>query len=110
MSATNAAAGTAITLHDEADRVTSAADTWAFLARARTAGARVPGIAMPKGGHVMIRDARQWQRFTAEAAAALLGLAPFPEAPADSAEVFAGLAALETASDRRTRPQAAIAL
>ncbi|SEB85455.1 Alpha/beta hydrolase family protein [Streptomyces sp. TLI_105] len=80
---------TVVALHDEADRVTSAADTWAFLARARTAGARVAGIAMPRGGHAMIRDARQWHRFTAGAAAALLGLAPFPEAPTDSAEVFA---------------------
>ncbi|MFF2569424.1 alpha/beta fold hydrolase [Streptomyces sp. NPDC058084] len=80
---------TVVALHDEADRVTSAADTWAFLTRARTAGARVAGIAMPRGGHAMMRDARQWHRFTAEAAAALLGLAPFPGAPTDSTEVFA---------------------
>ncbi|WP_190161077.1 hypothetical protein [Streptomyces litmocidini] len=81
---------TVVALHDEADRVASAADTWAFLAHARAAGARVPGIAMPGGGHVVIRGARPRQRFTAEAVAALLGLAPFPGAPADGAEVFAG--------------------
>ncbi|WP_430625743.1 alpha/beta fold hydrolase [Streptomyces sp. NBC_01264] len=64
---------TVIALHDEADRVTSAADTWACLTRARSAGALVQGIRMPHGGHSMIRDARRWHRVMAEAVGAILG-------------------------------------
>ncbi|MFD5144024.1 alpha/beta fold hydrolase [Streptomyces sp. NPDC058401] len=63
---------TVIALHDEADRVTSAADTWSHLTHAQAAGARVLGIAMPRGGHSMIRDARRWHRITAEATRAVL--------------------------------------
>ncbi|MEV7617136.1 alpha/beta fold hydrolase [Streptomyces sp. NPDC089799] len=69
---------TVIALHDEADRVTSAADTWAQLVRAHGAGARVAGISMPGGGHTMVHDAGRWHRLTADATAALLGLAAFP--------------------------------
>ncbi|MFI5864973.1 alpha/beta fold hydrolase [Streptomyces sp. NPDC051546] len=72
---------TVIALHDEADRVTSAAGTWSHLTRAQSAGAGVLGIAMPRGGHSMIRDARRWHRITAEAARAVL---------ADSALASAG--------------------
>lgn len=68
-----------VALHDERDRVTRAADTWAYLARAREAEARVRGVRMPRGGHAMIGDAGLWHRITAGAAAALLGLAPFPD-------------------------------
>ncbi|MEU3778054.1 alpha/beta hydrolase [Streptomyces sp. NPDC032472] len=67
-----------IALHDEADRVTRAVDTWSYLARADAAGARVLGIAMPHGGHAMLRTARDWHRLTAAFAAAMFGLAPFP--------------------------------
>ncbi|WP_063898588.1 alpha/beta fold hydrolase [Streptomyces sp. IMTB 1903] len=70
-----------VALHDEHDRVTRAADTWAYLARARAAEARVHAIRMPRGGHAMIGDAGLWHRITAGAAAALLGLAPFPDGP-----------------------------
>ncbi|MFE4633558.1 alpha/beta fold hydrolase [Streptomyces sp. NPDC056773] len=63
---------TVIALHDEADRVTAAADTWAYLTRAQSAGARVLGIGMPRGGHSMIRDARRWHRITADATRAVL--------------------------------------
>ncbi|MFB7179914.1 alpha/beta fold hydrolase [Streptomyces sp. NPDC056257] len=69
---------TVVALHDETDRVTRAADTWAFLTRAHAAGARVMGIRMPAGGHAMIRRAGQWHRVTAGATAALLGTAPCP--------------------------------
>ncbi|MFJ3586751.1 alpha/beta fold hydrolase [Streptomyces sp. NPDC090127] len=69
---------TVVALHDEDDRVTSAADTWSYLGRARQAGARTSGIAMPAGGHTMIRDARRWHRLTAEATVALLGSALCP--------------------------------
>ncbi|MFJ9766291.1 alpha/beta fold hydrolase [Streptomyces erythrochromogenes] len=75
-----------VALHDEHDRVTRAADTWAYLARARRAEARVRGIRMPRGGHAMIGDAGMWHRIAAGAAAALLGLAPFPGGLQDSAD------------------------
>ncbi|MFI9065598.1 alpha/beta hydrolase [Streptomyces sp. NPDC053429] len=65
-------------LHDEADRITSATDTWNYLARAHAAGAHVRGIRMPRGDHAMIRDARLWHRLTTACAAAVLGLAPSP--------------------------------
>ncbi|WP_435886104.1 alpha/beta hydrolase [Streptomyces erythrochromogenes] len=68
-----------VALHDEHDRVTRAADTWTYLARARKAEARVRGVRMPRGGHAMIGDAGVWHRIAAGAAAALLGLAPFPD-------------------------------
>ncbi|MFE5677437.1 alpha/beta hydrolase [Streptomyces erythrochromogenes] len=68
-----------VALHDEHDRVTRAADTWAYLARARKAEARVRGVRMPRGGHAMIGDAGVWHRIAGGAAAALLGLAPFPD-------------------------------
>ncbi|MGW1776317.1 alpha/beta fold hydrolase [Streptomyces sp. NPDC002104] len=67
---------TVIALHDEADRVTAAADTWACLTRARSAGARVEGIRMPRGGHSMLRDAGRWHRVTVEAVDAVLGNGP----------------------------------
>ncbi|MEU2117004.1 alpha/beta hydrolase [Streptomyces sp. NPDC016459] len=70
-------------LHDEADRVTSAKDTWSYLTRAQSAGARVMGLRMPHGGHTMIRHARHWHRVTAETTAALLGLAPLPSVLAE---------------------------
>ncbi|MFC6981959.1 alpha/beta hydrolase [Streptomyces cirratus] len=70
---------TVIALHDEADTVTSAADTWAYVTRAHADGARVAGIRMPGGRHSMIGSARLWHRITAETAAALLGLASFPD-------------------------------
>ncbi|MFJ6793761.1 alpha/beta fold hydrolase [Streptomyces sp. NPDC091268] len=69
---------TVMALHDEADRVTSAADTWNHLGRARAAGARVRGIRMPRGGHAMVPDARLWHRLTTVCAATVLGLAPPP--------------------------------
>ncbi|MFF7295802.1 alpha/beta fold hydrolase [Streptomyces sp. NPDC008265] len=74
---------TVVALHDEADRVTRAADTWACLTRAHAAGARVVGIRMPAGGHAMIRRAGLWHRITAGATAALLGTAPCPSLTGD---------------------------
>ncbi|MFI0990813.1 alpha/beta fold hydrolase [Streptomyces exfoliatus] len=71
-------------LHDEADRVTSAQDTWSYLTRAQRAGARVTGLRMPHGGHTMIRHACHWHRITADTTAALLGLAPLPGLLANS--------------------------
>ncbi|MFD9727180.1 alpha/beta fold hydrolase [Streptomyces sp. NPDC059072] len=69
---------TIVALHDEADRITSATNTWHYLARADAAGARVRGIRMPHGRHAMIRDARLWHRLTTTFTAAVLGLTPPP--------------------------------
>ncbi|MFK0211477.1 alpha/beta fold hydrolase [Streptomyces sp. NPDC090298] len=59
-------------LHDEADRVTSARQSWEFVRRARAAGADAAGIPMPAGGHAMLRGADLWHRRAAELTAALL--------------------------------------
>uniref|UniRef100_A0AAU2JL67 Alpha/beta fold hydrolase n=1 Tax=Streptomyces sp. NBC_00049 TaxID=2903617 RepID=A0AAU2JL67_9ACTN len=59
-------------LHDEADRVTSAAESWQFVRRARLAGADATAVPMPSGGHAMLRGAGAWHRRTAALAAALL--------------------------------------
>ncbi|GAA2242443.1 hypothetical protein GCM10010232_31830 [Streptomyces amakusaensis] len=67
-----------IALHDPADRVTAADDTWAYLARAAEEGAHTLGIRMPRGGHTMLRDARSWHRITVSLTLGLLGLAPLP--------------------------------
>ncbi|WP_405014641.1 alpha/beta fold hydrolase [Kitasatospora sp. NBC_01539] len=68
-------------LHDERDRVTDARATWVFGARAAGAGARVRAVAMPRGGHTMLRDARRWHRLTAEFAVAILDGRPLPSPP-----------------------------
>ncbi|MET8968019.1 alpha/beta fold hydrolase [Streptomyces hydrogenans] len=68
-------------LHDEADRVTSARETWAFVRRAGAAGARAEGIAMRRGGHAMLRGAGDWQRRTTELVVALLAAPPPDGAP-----------------------------
>ncbi|MEU9027195.1 alpha/beta fold hydrolase [Streptomyces sp. NPDC048383] len=67
-----------VLLHDEADRVTRAEDTWAYLRRARARGTPAEGIAMPYGSHAMLRDARTWHRTATAAALALLDLGPMP--------------------------------
>ncbi|MFE9931908.1 alpha/beta fold hydrolase [Streptomyces sp. NPDC005533] len=69
---------TVMALHDETDRITSAADTWNYLGRARAAGARVRGIRMHRGRHAMLRDAGLWHRLTTACAATVLGWAPPP--------------------------------
>ncbi|MGW8887458.1 alpha/beta hydrolase family protein [Streptomyces sp. NPDC055749] len=65
-----------VVLHDEQDRVTDAHDSWDFVGRARDAGAQACGIAMPTGGHTMLRDAATWHRLTAYLAAGVLGTGP----------------------------------
>ncbi|MFJ7244406.1 alpha/beta fold hydrolase [Kitasatospora sp. NPDC098652] len=62
----------AVFLHDEDDTVTSAQQTWAFARRARTAGAEVQTVAMPAGGHAMLRGAHRWHRLAADYTAAIL--------------------------------------
>ncbi|WP_327071102.1 alpha/beta hydrolase [Kitasatospora sp. NBC_01302] len=66
----------AVFLHDEADRVTSAAQTWDFARRAATAGADVQCVPMPGGGHAMLRGARHWQALAADHAAVVLAWPP----------------------------------
>ncbi|MFF9011955.1 alpha/beta fold hydrolase [Streptomyces sp. NPDC014870] len=63
-------------LHDEADRVTSAAESWEFVRRARAGGSEATGTAMPRGGHAMLRGAADWQRRTTELVAELLDTPP----------------------------------
>ncbi|MFF0484616.1 alpha/beta hydrolase [Streptomyces sp. NPDC004435] len=63
-------------LHDEADRVTTAGDSWAFVRRAREAGADATGIPMPSGGHAMLRAAGLWHRRAAELALETLASTP----------------------------------
>ncbi|MBT2526840.1 alpha/beta fold hydrolase [Streptomyces sp. ISL-99] len=67
-----------IVLHDEQDRVTDAQDSWDFVRRARSAGANACAIAMPRGGHAMLRDAGTWHRLTAALTAGILGVLPLP--------------------------------
>ncbi|WP_199809204.1 alpha/beta fold hydrolase [Streptomyces sp. NRRL S-244] len=69
-----------VLLHDEADRVTDAQGSWDYVRRARARGARAAGIAMPHGGHAMLRRAAAWHRVTTDTTLGLLGLAPLPEA------------------------------
>ncbi|MER8104874.1 alpha/beta fold hydrolase [Kitasatospora sp. NPDC094016] len=64
----------AVFLHDEADRVTSAAQTRAYAHRAAAAGADIQVVAMATGGHAMLRGARHWHRLAADHIAAVLSL------------------------------------
>ncbi|MFE9423716.1 alpha/beta fold hydrolase [Kitasatospora sp. NPDC006697] len=75
----------AVFLHDEDDTVTSAQQTWAFARRARAAGADVQTVAMPTGGHAMLRGARRWHRLAADYTAAILTWGPGPEKAEHSA-------------------------
>ncbi|WP_327135017.1 alpha/beta fold hydrolase [Streptomyces sp. NBC_01343] len=68
-----------VLLHDEADRVTDARGSWDYVRRARARGARAAGIAMPYGGHAMLRRAPVWHRVARDTTLGLLGLAPLPE-------------------------------
>jgi pimeloyl-ACP methyl ester carboxylesterase len=52
-------------VHGSADRVCSAADTWAYAERARSIG-QVATIEMRHGDHAMLHGARRWHRLAAE--------------------------------------------
>ncbi|AWN31582.1 MULTISPECIES: alpha/beta fold hydrolase [Streptomyces] len=71
---------TLVLLHDADDRVTDAEGSWLLADRARQAGARAHTVAMPRGGHAMLRGARHWHRLTVDLVAALLDGTPLPEA------------------------------
>ncbi|MEU8682763.1 alpha/beta fold hydrolase [Streptomyces sp. NPDC048611] len=69
---------TLVLLHDAEDRVTDAEGSWLLADRARRAGARAHTIAMPRGGHTMLRGAHHWHRLTVDLVAALLDGGPLP--------------------------------
>ncbi|MFI1304198.1 alpha/beta fold hydrolase [Streptomyces sioyaensis] len=63
---------TVVLLHDVRDRITDAEASWHFADRARRSGARVHTVAMPRGGHTMLRGACHWHRLTVDLVAAIL--------------------------------------
>ncbi|MGW3043312.1 alpha/beta hydrolase [Kitasatospora sp. NPDC001159] len=65
-------------LHGDRDTVTPPADTHAFAARSRAAGARVCGYTVTGSGHAMLQRIPDWHRATTRLATALLGLHPLP--------------------------------
>ncbi|WP_234327511.1 alpha/beta hydrolase [Streptomyces sp. NRRL WC-3742] len=65
-------------LHGDRDRVTPPADTLAFAARSRAAGARVCGYTVGGSGHAMLQRLPDWHRATTRLTGALLGLRPLP--------------------------------
>ncbi|GAA3031560.1 alpha/beta fold hydrolase [Kitasatospora sp. NPDC006786] len=65
-------------LHGDRDTVTPPADTRAFAARSRAAGARVCGYTVTGSGHAMLRRIPDWHRATTRLTTALLGLQPLP--------------------------------
>ncbi|MFE2163990.1 hypothetical protein ACFXB3_02780 [Streptomyces sp. NPDC059447] len=60
-------------LHDPADRITAARDTWNFVQRAAAAGADAVVVPMAAGGHAMLRSASAWHSQVARFTADLLG-------------------------------------
>ncbi|MEV8326223.1 alpha/beta fold hydrolase [Kitasatospora sp. NPDC056731] len=65
-------------LHGDRDKVTPPAETRAFAARSRAAGARVCGYTVTGSGHAMLQRIPDWHRATTRLATALLGLRPLP--------------------------------
>ncbi|MFD7615112.1 alpha/beta fold hydrolase [Streptomyces sp. NPDC059828] len=59
-------------LHDPADRVTLAEESWNFVHRADGAGATAVAIPMPAGGHTMLRSAAHWHRLVRRLTVSLL--------------------------------------
>jgi predicted esterase len=64
---------TVVLLHGDRDRITDPAETWAFAARARAAGADVRELPMPGGDHAMLRGAADWHARTTRLVLELLG-------------------------------------
>ncbi|MDF3301486.1 alpha/beta fold hydrolase [Streptomyces sp. K1PA1] len=61
-----------VVLHGSRDRVTSAAESAAFVRRARAAGAHAAMALVDGGDHGMLRRHRHWHRVTTEAVGELL--------------------------------------
>ncbi|MCG6498290.1 serine aminopeptidase domain-containing protein [Kitasatospora sp. A2-31] len=85
-------------LHGDRDRVTAPADTLAFAARSRAAGARVCGYTVVGSGHALLQRIGDWHRATARLGAGLLGLRELP------AEAAAALALPAGSADALTLP------
>ncbi|MFB6889721.1 alpha/beta hydrolase [Kitasatospora sp. NPDC056327] len=77
-------------LHGDLDRITSPADTRAFAARGRAAGARVCGYTVVGTGHTLMRRIPDWHRATARLSAGLLGLRDLPPEAAGALALPAG--------------------
>ncbi|WP_418961246.1 alpha/beta fold hydrolase [Streptomyces tritici] len=92
---THLAQRTVIALHDPADPITAATDSWAYLHRAEAAGARVRGIRMPGGRHTMISRSRLWHSLATRSTAEVLGL-PSPPC-ASNPETMWGAGPLDAA-------------
>ena len=75
--------------HGSSDRITSPADTWAYVARAR-AVTRVAAIEVRDGDHPMLRRARLWHAIAAEFTRSALGLRPEHQAVASAVRGDAG--------------------
>jgi alpha-beta hydrolase superfamily lysophospholipase len=70
--------------HGTADTITSPAETWAFVERAREF-TTVTAIEVRDGDHPMLRRARLWHAIAAEFARSAVGLTADPADPADPA-------------------------
>ena len=75
--------------HGTADSITSPAETWAFLERAR-AVTEVAAVEVRGGDHPMLRRARLWHAIAAEFARAALALPPADSALAAALTATAG--------------------
>ncbi|RAG87067.1 alpha/beta hydrolase [Streptacidiphilus pinicola] len=83
-------------VHSDHDRVTPAAESLDFAARARVAGAQVARCVIPRSDHAMVRRAVTWHRLTTLLTGALLGGWPFPDPVAKSlARSGAGIEGLD---------------
>ncbi|MFI5647841.1 alpha/beta hydrolase [Kitasatospora sp. NPDC051705] len=85
-------------LHGDRDRITPPAETRAFAARSRAAGARVCGYSVTGSGHAMLQRIPDWHRATTRLATAVLGLRPLP------AETAAALALPAASPEALTLP------
>jgi alpha-beta hydrolase superfamily lysophospholipase len=75
--------------HGSADSITSPAETWAFLERAREV-TEVSAVEVRDGDHAMLRRARLWHAIAAEFARAALALPPGDSALAATVTATSG--------------------
>jgi len=78
--------------HGTADTITSPAETWAFVDRARQVTA-VTAIEVRDGDHPMLRRARLWHAIAAEFARSALGPGPAAAGAASTGDVAAAVTA-----------------
>jgi alpha-beta hydrolase superfamily lysophospholipase len=86
--------------HGAADTITSPAETWAFVKRAREVTS-VTAVEVRGGDHPMLRRARLWHAIAAEFARAAVGLDPDPAAPPEAAAAAAAAVTAEAADQPR---------